>query len=76
MKKRTKLNKKTLLVRFDFIEQRHIELNECKILIKNRTGRHYPIMKITDMYFWKLGYDKELEEKTIELKLKRHYHKN
>jgi hypothetical protein len=47
---------------FYFYRQNQKEIETNSVLIQKRTGRHYPIMKIIDMYFWQLGYDLYLED--------------
>lgn len=49
---------------FWFIDNNKNEIDNAQKLIRTKTGKHYPIMKIVDMYFWQIGYDKELEEKS------------
>jgi len=48
------------------------ELQEEQASIERRSGIRYPLMKLVDMYFWQLGYEKdanpmshELSERTI-----------
>ena len=43
---------------FKFVEDNTTELLDAQNLIKTKTQSHYPIMKILDMYFWQIGYDK------------------
>ncbi len=47
---------------FKFVEDNKAEFLVAQGLIKIKTQNHYPIMKILDMYFWQIGYDKELME--------------
>jgi hypothetical protein len=51
---------------FDFIDRNKPELKEAQELIFNMTRKHYPVMKILDMFFWQIGYDKEIEGKKIK----------
>lgn len=44
---------------FTFIETNKVEIQNAQRLIKQKTKNHYPFMKILDMYFWQIGYDKE-----------------
>lgn len=48
---------------FNFIDDNKNEISEAQKLIKAETQRHYPLMKILDMYFWQIGYNKEVKEK-------------
>ncbi len=47
---------------FQFYEQNQEEIQACATLIQQNTGKHYPVMKIIDMYFWQVGYDASMEE--------------
>ena len=59
----TGFNEESLNELFKFLEKNKIEIDEAQKLIKTKTERHYPLMKILDMYFWQIGYDKEVKEK-------------
>ena len=59
----TGFNEASLNELFKFLEKNKIEIDEAQKLIKTKTERHYPLMKILDMYFWQIGYDKEVKEK-------------
>lgn len=48
---------------FDFIDNNKAEINNIQKNILIETKQYYPIMKILDMYFWQIGYDKEIEQK-------------
>lgn len=48
---------------FAFIYNNKNEIDKAQKLIKTKTQKHYPLMKILDMYFWQIGYDKDLEER-------------
>lgn len=52
-----KFNTEGLNAIFDFYDQHIAEIKACTELIFAKTGNHYPIMKIIDMYFWQIGYD-------------------
>lgn len=54
---------------FGFIESNQKEIEACQQKIKACSGRHYPVMKIVDMYLWTLGYDKALEEELEKIKI-------
>lgn len=51
---------------FNFIDNNKKEIEQAQTLIKTKTQRHYPLMKILDMYFWQIGYDKEVKKKKQE----------
>jgi hypothetical protein len=55
-------NNNSLHELFDFIERNINEMKECQEYLLNGTKKHYSIMKIVDMYFWQLGYEKELSK--------------
>jgi hypothetical protein len=56
-------NEASLNELFHFIDDNKKEIEQAQRLIKTQTPRHYPLMKILDMYFWQIGYDKEVKEK-------------
>jgi len=56
-------NKESLHELFHFIEINEVEIYHIQDTIKSNLKKHYPVMKIIDMYFWQLGYDKELNVK-------------
>jgi hypothetical protein len=60
--KHTGFNEASLNELFNFIEKNKTEIEQAKRLIKTQTQRHYPLMKMLDMYFWQIGYDKEVKE--------------
>jgi hypothetical protein len=53
-------NESSLNELFDYIENNEIEIKEAQKLIFTKTKYHYPIMKILDMYFWQIGYEKSI----------------
>ena len=59
----TGFNEASLNELFKFIDKNKKEIDQTQKLIKTKTQRHYPLMKILDMYFWQIGYDKEVKEK-------------
>lgn len=61
--KHTGFNEASLNELFNFINGNKKEIDLAQKLIKTKTQRHYPLMKILDMYFWQIGYDKEVKEK-------------
>jgi len=50
--KHSKFNAGSLNELFDFIIDNKIEIEQCQSLIKQKINKHYPVMKILDMYFW------------------------
>ena len=56
-------NEASLNELFNFIDKNQNEVIQVQKLILSKTQIHYPQMKILDMYFWQIGYDKELKEK-------------
>jgi len=59
----TGFNEASLNELFNFIDKNKKEIDKTQKLITTKTQRHYPLMKILDMYFWQIGYDKEVKEK-------------
>lgn len=53
----SKFNESSLNELFDFIETHKNEIIHCHQLIKDITNKHYPVMKILDMFFWQIGFD-------------------
>ena len=39
------------------------EITQVQDLIKTKIQKHYPLMKILDMYFWQIGYEKDVKDK-------------
>ena len=62
-------NETSLNELFDFIDKNKTEIDKAQKLILTQTKKHYPVMKILDMYFWQTGYDKEVREKQEKKKL-------
>jgi hypothetical protein len=48
---------------FNFIDYNDSEIIHAQKLIFSKNQNHYPRMKILDMYFWQIGYDKDLKAK-------------
>jgi len=61
--KNTVFNDTSLNELFDFIDNHKTEIDNAQKIILTKTKKHYPAMKILDMYFWQIGYDKEVKEK-------------
>ena len=61
--KHTGFNEASLNELFNFIDDNKNEIDRAQKNIKAETQSHYPLMKILDMYFWQIGYDKEVKEK-------------
>lgn len=62
----TGFNDASLNELFNFIVSNKKEINQAQKLIKGKTQRHYPVMKILDMYFWQIGYDRDVKEKNVK----------
>ena len=60
----TIFNEASLKELLNFIDNNKNEINQAQKLIKAKTQRHYPLMKILDMYFWQIGFDKEIKQKS------------
>ncbi len=58
-----KFDKKSLNELLAFINKNGEELSFIQKDIWIRTSRHYPMMKLIDMYFWQIGYDLENEKR-------------
>lgn len=56
--KHTSFNDASLNELFDFIENNTTEIDNAQKLVLKKTKQHYPVMKILDMFFWQIGYDK------------------
>lgn len=54
---------KSLHELMDFIAEHESEILGAQEWIKGKTLKHYPLMKIIDMYFWQIGFDQENYEK-------------
>ncbi len=61
--KNTAFNDTSLNELFVFIDTNKTEIDNAQKHILTQTKQHYPLMKILDMYFWQIGYDKEVKEK-------------
>lgn len=48
----------------DFAAAYKNEINNCQNAL-NDSLLYYPVMKILDMYFWQIGYDREMSAKQI-----------
>lgn len=53
----------SLIELFKFIENNKKEVDLAQKFIMKKTNKHYPVMKIIDMYFWQIGYDIEMNIK-------------
>jgi hypothetical protein len=62
----TCFNESSLTELFYYIEENEKEIVQVQKYIKTKINRHYPLMKILDMYFWQIGYDKNLKKKKKE----------
>lgn len=68
------LNRASLNELFDFIELYEIEIDNAQKFVMIKIQQHYPKMKILDMYFWQIGYDKFTREKKENKKLTKENH--
>ena len=57
----TGFNESSLNELFNFIDNNKNEISQAQKLIETKTKRHYPLMKILDMYFWQIGYNKDVK---------------
>lgn len=64
----TGFNESSLNELFNFIDNNRNEITQVQKLIKTKTQRHYPLMKILDMYFWQIGYYKDVRDKRKKVK--------
>jgi hypothetical protein len=55
-------NKESLDELFRFIGDNKEDIEAAQNDIKLKTGNHYPLMKIVDMYFWQIGFNKEAKQ--------------
>jgi hypothetical protein len=62
----TVFNDDSLNELFNFIGDNKMQIGQAQKLIKTKTHRHYPLMKILDMYFWQIGYDKDVRGKNLK----------
>ena len=51
----SKLNAKFVEKLLAFCRQHLTELRSEQATIREKTGAHYPLMKLVDMYFWQVG---------------------
>ena len=58
----TGFNESSLNELFNFSDNNKNEIRQAQKLIETKTQRHYPLMKILDMYFWQIGYNKGVKE--------------
>jgi len=58
--KKRKFNEEGLNEIFKFYRDNQDEIEQCALFILEQSGKHYPAMKIIDMYFWQIGYDQYL----------------
>ncbi|MFT3677764.1 MAG: hypothetical protein QM781_17865 [Chitinophagaceae bacterium] len=59
----TSFNDRSLNELFDFSDKNKSEIVYVQKIIKRKAKRHYPLMKILDMYFWQIGFEKEGKSK-------------
>lgn len=51
----------------EFSERNKDYIRECQSLIQSEQKCFYPPMKVVDMYFWQLGYNKYQEKKLVKV---------
>ncbi len=64
------LNKDSLKFLFVFYKNNKKQFTEAEEKIKEKTGFDYPAMKLVDMFFWDIGFQKARKEKEAEEKRK------
>ncbi len=57
----TSFNNDSLNEIFNFVDRNKEQIKQAQKLVKERIQAHYPVMKILDMYFWQIGFDKEVK---------------
>ena len=55
------LNKNSLLLIINFYKKYKKEFNKIQKEIKKESGILYSVMKLVDMYFWNIGFKKEID---------------
>lgn len=55
-------NEDSLKELFCFINETQPEINQVQNQILNKKSQHYHLIKIIDMYYGQIGYDKEIKE--------------
>ena len=56
--KYSRLNAKLVALVLDFCQKHLRELCDEQTRIERSGGMHYPLMKLVDMYFWQIGYER------------------
>jgi hypothetical protein len=64
--KHSQFNGASLNELFGFINENITAIAQCQKDIFDKTKEHYPTMKIIDMYFWQIGYEKELKNNSLD----------
>ncbi len=59
----TSFNRNSINALLELVEKHKSELIKLQQQIKEQTNKHYPLMKLVDMYFWQIGFDKEVATK-------------
>lgn len=57
---------KTLSEIFTFANENSMNIRECQDYIFSIVGTNYPTMKIIDMYFWQIGFEKSKLSESID----------
>jgi hypothetical protein len=53
-----KFNEASLKELFTFVDDNKSDIEVAQKKIMDKTKSHYPVMKVLDMYFWQIGYDR------------------
>ena len=54
----TRLNPNFIEQVLDFCQQNLRDLKKAQVAIEKIGGVRYPLMKLVDMYFWQIGFDR------------------
>lgn len=58
-------NQKSLVDLCIFIGKNKDDIEKAQLLLNQKTNRHYPYMKIIDLYFWQIGYAEGTDQKIL-----------
>lgn len=56
------LNARLVQQALDFCREHLPELRDEQTRIEQCGGMHYPLMKLVDMYFWQIGYERDIAD--------------
>lgn len=62
----SKFNKSSISQLLQFAIESEAEIKEFQNKVFKELNVYYPVMKVLDMYFWQIGYDKEMENKEMQ----------